>query len=133
MSLKILSLEISNDPLSRGYAEMTDQQIVESLMIKNRSVNKTALKNTEILEAIETSALLALTGDQATRVWGVLGMDSVNPFGNAAKIFIDAFGNPSNTLNALASLRTETISRAKELGINSLSAQIVANAKAGKF
>ena len=129
---KILKDEITLDPLAR-YSGLTDQQIADSLNTVDRVVNKTSLSNTEILEAIDSVALLLLTGDEAVRVWGILGMDSVDPFGNAAQVFIDAFGGGSQTITDLQALRVKTISRASELGLGIISAQMVNNAINGAF
>lgn len=41
--LSILINEIENDPLSRGYAAMTDRQVADSLNMVNRSANRLAL------------------------------------------------------------------------------------------
>lgn len=108
--------ELTNDPLNIGYSGMSDFDVKESLNTKVYTKNKTSLTNIELLEAIESSALLALTGDKALRVWGVLGMQSIDPFGVSVSIFIDAFGAGSVTVNALKALRKESISRAQALG-----------------
>lgn len=95
---------------------MSNIQVVESINALTRVRDKARLSTTELLEAIDSGELLALTGDVSVRVWGVLSMEQVDPFGVAASIFIDAFGTPSATITALQALRVESISRANELG-----------------
>ena len=114
--ITLLKSEIDSDPLSRGYSGMSNIQVADDINQKIRSRDKLSLDSSELLDSIESSALMALTGDKATRVWGVLSMNSVDPFGIAADVFIDAFGGGSNTIITLAALRIESISRAQELG-----------------
>ena len=133
MTSKTLADEINLDPLGRGYSGMTDSQAASSFNVADRIINKTSLSNTQILEAIDPAALLALTGEQSVRVWGILGMDSVDPFGNAANIFIDAFGAGTQTILDLQALRVKTITRAEELGLGYVSEQMVTVAINGGF
>ena len=112
----LLASEIANDPVGAGYAAMTNLEIAESINSKVISKNKTSLSAKELLEAIDSGELLGLTGDKAVRVWGILSIDSIDPFGVAVSIFIDAFGAGSATITALASLRTKLVSRANILG-----------------
>lgn len=127
MNYKALKAEI----LKPAYNGMSDTEIIAALNTKDQTRNKTSLSGSQILEAIDTTALMALTGDKATRVWGILGMVSVDPFGNAAQVLINAFGAGSATITALAALRTESVSRAEIIGINpdDLSVQVINNAR----
>lgn len=117
--------------LKPTYNGMSDTDIIAALSLKNKPRNKTSLSGSQILEACDPEALMALTGDKSTRVWGILGMDSVDPFGNAAQVLIDAFDAGSATITALAALRVENVSIAEEIGINpdDLSVQVIENAR----
>jgi hypothetical protein len=120
-----LKVELDGDPLTLGYATIisaggTEEFINNALANKLNALesleeNITSLTPSQILNATDKVELLALTGDPANRVWGVLGMNDINPFGIEADIFIDAFGGGSATLTALAILRKKTISRATQL------------------
>lgn len=114
--ITLLKNEIDADPLLRGYSTMSNIQVADSMNALDLSRNKTSVANTEALEAIDSTALLLLTGDAATRVWGILSIESFDPFGVAVEVFKDAFGQGSATIVALAALRVESISRANELG-----------------
>lgn len=114
--IQLLVDELTNDPLALGYTAMTNLEIITSLNDETRSKDKAFISTSEILEAIEPTALVSLTNAKATRVWGVLGMNSVDPFGVTADVLIDAFGSGSVTILALGVLRVELISRAAELG-----------------
>jgi len=111
-----LKYELDNDPLVVGYSGMTNLEATDSLNDSAISVDKSSVSTKDVLDIIDSVALLALTGDAATRVWGILAMDNVDPFGIAADIFVDAFGVGSATIIALSALRVENISRAKQLG-----------------
>ena len=120
-----LKSELDNDPSSLGYAAIisgggSEQSINQSLANQLNALgsieeNVTVLSPSQILGSINTAELFALTGDKAARVWGVLGMNEINPFGVEAAIFTDAFGQGSVTLSALALLRKKIISRSTEL------------------
>ena len=114
--ITLLKTEIDTDPLARGYAAMSNLEVADSINTLNLERNKATITNTEVLEAIESSALLALTGDKATRVWGILSLNTIDPFGVSASVFLDAFGGGSPTITALIALRKESISRANQLG-----------------
>lgn len=114
--IKLLRAEITGDPLAIGYSGMNDAEVVTSINAPAHEENKTSLTNSEMLAAIVPSALVGLTGDKATRVWGVLGMATIDPFGPAEDIFKDAFDNNSPTIVALAALRKRNVSRANVLG-----------------
>lgn len=98
------------------YGSLTDQQVADELNVVNKVQNRTAMAREEIIEAIDATELNALTGDTLTRVFGVLS-DQVNPFGVAQQVFVNAFGGGSSTISLLATLRTETVSRQRQIGL----------------
>ena len=106
----------SNVPL---YGTLTDQQVADEINAADKVQNKVSMSRQEVLEQIDSAALSTLTGDNATKVFGILS-DSVNPFGNAAQVLIDAFGAGSTTITALAAARTETVTRAVQIGIGTV-------------
>jgi len=128
---KLLSIEIA----TVTYNGMTDAETLAELIASNKQRNRSSVSGNEILEAIDPAALSALTGDALVKVMSIIGMDSVDPFGNAAQIFVDAFGAGSQTVTDLATIRTETVSRAEVIGINpiELSEQIILTARTGSW
>jgi hypothetical protein len=116
MSLDVLRTEIITDPLSRGYAGMTAEQVAASLNAKNRSRNRTSMSATEVLNAINVTEFNAKTAEQKQQIWDVLHIGTLNPFGVEAQIFTSIFGGGSTTIQALAGMRMESISRAEEIG-----------------
>jgi len=90
------------------YDSLSDEEVVTALKLVSELVNKTSMTRQEVLDEIEPSALLNLSGDNAIKVFGMLS-DTVDPFGNAAQVLIDAFGGGSQTIINLAAARKETI------------------------
>lgn len=126
----VLRAEIDNDPLGRGYSGMTDTQIAASLNTANRTRNKTSMTATEVLNAVVASEYNALTDANKTRLWELLGIGDLNPFGVEATLLTSLFGGGSQTIAALATKRVESISRAVELGIGHVTVGLVTEAKA---
>ena len=83
----------------------------------NRTLNKTSLSGTEILNNVVKADFNALTATEQQRVWDIVHLGDVNPFGIEAAMMIDIFGVGSATITALAAARTTSVSRATEIGL----------------
>lgn len=116
MDFTTLTAELSGDPLGRGYSGMSDAEVMTDINTANRSVNRASMTPSEVLNAIDIAEWDALTGDQQRQIWDVLHIGDINPFGVEATIFTSVFG-VSATTTALQAARTETVSRAAELGL----------------
>jgi hypothetical protein len=125
-----LKAEITNDPLAIGYASMTDDQICTSLNSKTRSRHVALLTPSQVLNAIVYSEWTPKTTTQQQVIWNMLGMGAINPWGVEANIFTTVFGAASATIAALAALRVETISRAEELGLETVYVGHIIDARA---
>jgi hypothetical protein len=129
MNYAKLAAELSDDPLAVGYAGMTDKQAADSLNAVNRTRNKTTMTASEVLNAIVISEWNALTDAQCQQIWDVLHIGDINPFGVEATLFIAVFGGGSATIEALAAIRQEAISRADELGFGFIYPGHIENAR----
>ncbi len=109
--------ELTNDPLTRGYAGMTDQQVADSLNTKDRSRNLPEITGDAAFQATDSTEWAGLS-DLNKQLWvGFCGRNSIDPFGSANVALVqNLFGGGSTTVANLQSLRTETISRGQELG-----------------
>lgn len=117
----ILVNELTNDPLSRGYAAMTESEVVDSLVNnKDRSHIRERMDSSEVFQAIDIAEYLSKTDQQQRNIMAVLAFGSVNPQGKEAALFQQIFGGGSATISALQTARTEYISRAQELGISNV-------------
>lgn len=129
MSLDALKAEIDGDPLTRGYAGMTDQQVADDLNTVYRTLNKASVTGDEIFNAIVPAQYAALTDAQKQIVMGFCGRDSVDPFAaNNVAFFTDLFSG--QTITNLNTLRVEAVSRAAELNLGRVFAGTVGQARA---
>ena len=107
--------EITNDPLARGYATMSAEQVVADLETEYRTRNRTSMSGQEIWELTVFTDFSALTETQQTQWLTLTSNDSLNPFGNSVELAKSLFGVGSATITALANARIEHISWADEL------------------
>lgn len=117
-----LKAELTDDPLTRGYAGMTDAQVLASLLTQNRSVARQTVRGAEIYNAIVPGEFQALSAAQQQFVRDVFSLgDEIDarPSTNARNVLATIFDN-TTTLTNLAALLSQTISRAEELGLGEL-------------
>jgi hypothetical protein len=115
--VKVVKEEITTDPLARGYASMTDEEVLADGHSKYRERNKSSLTGSEVTNAVDVTEFNALTSEQEQRFWNVVGISVLNPFGVESTILTNIFGAGSATIIALIALRKESISRFQELGV----------------
>lgn len=129
-----LKAEILADPLGRGYAGMTDQQAADDLNTEYRTRNRESMSASEVLNSVDVTEFNALTAENQTRFWQLMGLGTLDPFGVESTLMVGMFGGGSATITTLAGLRIITLSRAAELNLagvsGSVSATHVANARA---
>ena len=113
--MRILEDEIASDPLERGYAAMTDAQLLTSFNAADRSRNRTSMTGCEVKLQIDTSEYNALSDAKKLRLIELLKRDDLNLFGLDLDIMVDIFG-ASTTGSNLATARVELISRGVEIG-----------------
>jgi hypothetical protein len=115
-----LKIEITTDPLGRGYAGMTDAQVVTDINTVYRTTNKATMTGSEVLNTIVKTEFNALTAANKQLVWDLIHLGALNPFGIEADLLIDIFGAGSATIIALAAARKNNVSRAEELGLGNI-------------
>jgi len=126
MNLNALKTEIDTDPLARGYAGMSDAAVADSLNVIDRTINRTSMSGSEILNAVDASEWATRGNAQKQVVWHIVHLGNVNPFGLEATLIADAFrGAGGVTIAALADARKTGVSRAVELGLNLVKAGYV--------
>jgi len=125
-----LKIELTTDPLSRGYAGMTDQQAADSLKMVNRAVDVDSISTSEIFEAIALAEFNALTAVQKTLLQIVLSLGTVKIKGtNTRTALLSLFGPGTATRPNLAALQTRLISRVEELRLPPVGLHHVAYAR----
>jgi len=129
--LPILIEELTNDPLNRGYATMSDAEVEESIRnVYDRTRIKAWMESSEVFQAIDITEFNALTDLRQRNVMSVLAFGRVNPQGREADMFINYFGAGSTTIQTLQTARQQSINRCTELGIPNAWAADVARARA---
>jgi hypothetical protein len=126
--------ELLNDPLGRGYSGMTLEQKITSLNTSNRPApENTHVSGADIFNAIVPSEFGSLTAANKDLVRDVFGLgDSINVSTgtNARTVLLNAFAAGTTTRTNLATLVTQTQSRASELGLPGVTATDVFEALA---
>lgn len=132
VDLAILSVEVNTDPLGRGYAAMTDQEVVDRLHVQDRTRVLSSLDARTILQSVDPAELIALSEANRLLVLTFIGAaDTHDPRnGTIAHTFFTTLFPNSATLSNLGAARTEAISRAEELGIDGATANEVARVRA---
>ena len=118
MTIAALKAEITTDPLARGYSGMTDQQVVDSLHVQDRSQNLASLTGDVMFQQTDATEFAALT-DVKKQLWlAMCGRSDIDPFAPANVAFVQwVFGAGSATITALSAARKTTVDRATELGL----------------
>ena len=112
-----LKTEITDDPESRGYAAMTDQQVADDLNTAYRSRPRESMSGDEVFISVASRADWdALTDTQRTQFLAFCGRETMDPFAGAnVELVKSIFGDASATIANLAAARVEAITRAQEL------------------
>lgn len=114
---EIIRTELDGDPFGRGYAAMSDAEVLADLNTLYRD-SWLEVFASDILEAIVPAALNDLDADARQDVDSVLSMGSeidLSPGSRARTLLLTAFAGSPPTLNAIQNLGKTTISRATEL------------------
>ncbi len=127
--IDVLRDELISDPETRGYAGMTDEQAAADLNTEYRQRNRASMTGSEVLNAIDETELNALSDANKNRVWQLLHLGELNPFGVEADLLIDVFTAGSVTITNLQYARKEDVSRAVELGLGFIYPGHIENAR----
>lgn len=119
----LLKWELANDPLARGYSGMTDTQVLDSLttVFDRQPPAGTTVEATEVLNRIVIAEYNLLLETQKDRLYALLAIGRLDPWGIEANILQGLFGGSSTTVQNLSAYRdTLLITRAQELGLGTL-------------
>lgn len=130
MDIQVLRSELDTDPLTRGYAGMTDAEVATDLNTEYRTRNKDTITGSEAWSLTDSTEYNALTDAQKSQWLSLCAIDQHDPFGVSADTAIDIFTGGSDTIVALNAYRVESISRGIELGIGNVVEQHVIDARA---
>lgn len=117
MDINIIKVELTTDPLTRGYSTMTDEEASTDLNTVYRTRNRTSMTGREVAAEIVNAEYDALSDAKKNQILSLSSASDIDPYGFAANVIKDVFGAGSLTVTALALARVENISRATELGL----------------
>lgn len=113
-----LAIELRDDPLGRGYADMTDAEAADDLMSEYRSVHINSLSGDQVFQATVAADWAGLNADQKSYWLSFCSRAAIDPWAQANERFVvNLFRAGSNTVVNLASLRVKTVSRAEEISL----------------
>lgn len=135
MDYVILHDELTADPLTRGYSAMSDAEAAADLNTSYRTRTLQRLDQADVYNAVVPAEFTALSADGRREIWDIVQVGGasglwVRPGDTARERFITLFGGQSDTIQALAALLTEDITRAQELGLGTVKPGHVAKARA---
>jgi len=130
--MSILSDEITNDSLVRGYNTMTNAEVATSLNDTiDRPDVKQYLTGSDIFNATDDTEYAALAAADKESWVRLCAIDSIDTLSGIAKSReAELFGAGTATRTNLLAIRTTTISRAQELGLGSVNEGDVIQARA---
>ena len=130
MDIAKLKTEITDDSLTRGYAEMTNEEVAADGHIAYRTMPKSSLSGNELFTSTDEDEFAALT-DAQKQMWVSWCSTDRDPYNAANVAFVNyIFGASSATLDALAALRVLAVSRWTELELGDVKAGHVERARA---
>lgn len=130
--LDVLKAEIDGDPLVRGYAGMTNQQIADDINTAYRD-NWRPISSSQLFEAIDSTEFVALSDANKSRVDRLLGLGEniqTAPGSKSRAELVAVFGGGSQTAANLLPIANPGQTRGQELGIGFVRVGQVAEAKA---
>ena len=116
MDIAALKAELISGHPGTGAYNADDALAADELNAVNRTRPLSSMTGSEVINAVDATEWAALTDAQQQKVWDIVHLGEVNPFGVEATLLIGVFGGGSDTITALAAARLEDISRAVELG-----------------
>lgn len=120
MTYGTLREELENDPLERGYAQMSNAEVATDLNTEYRTRNTYQFRASELLSVIDLPEYNGLTGSEKAEIKFILqvpGIHDSSPGSTTREVLIQFFGKESQTLTNLDEMTSESISRAEELGL----------------
>lgn len=118
MDIEKLKTELIAGHPDTGAYSTDDALAAVQLNIVNRSRNLASLTGSEVMNAIVKVDFDELLATDKQRVWNILHLGTINPFGIEADMMVAIFGGASATITALKAIRKVSVSRAGEIGLS---------------
>jgi hypothetical protein len=113
-----LRTELSDDPLGRGYAGMSDREAADDLNTKYRQEQIRSMAGDTMFSSTVLAEFVLLTERNQNLWMSICGRATVDPWSNANLGLLEyIYGPASSTEDALAAIAVQMITREAELGI----------------
>ncbi len=129
MDIAALKTELIAGHPDTGAYDSDDALAAAELNAVNRTRNRTSMSGREVAAEILNADYDSLTADKKSQVLALVASEDIDPFGFAANVVKDVFGSGSDTVTALAAARVEDVSRAVEIGLGTIKAGHVEEAR----
>ena len=131
MDYAILKAELTDDPLARGYAGMSDDQAAASLNAADRTGLRTNMSGDEARHQTDAAEFNALSDAKKSQWLAFCGGTTIDPTNAVDIAFVQyVFGSGSQSVANLNVARSEAVSRAQELGLGVLASGDITRARA---
>lgn len=130
MNYDILKAELVSGHPVTGVYDIDDAVAATQLNVVNCTRSKDSMTGSEILNAIDKVEYVALLDADKDRVWQIVHLGTINPFGIEVDLILGIFGAGSATIIALQTARQEPCSRAAELELETVFEGTVQQARA---
>lgn len=131
MDLQKLKAELQDDPLTRGYSGMTDAAAAATFAVRDRFLDADTIDGGMIRGAIVWSEYDVLLAPAKAKLNAMMAAGS-GPFSQSLKTELGSMflAGSQTRANFIAMLKKSAISRGEELGLGSVGAHHVAEARA---
>ena len=129
MDIFALADELTSGHPGTGPYDPDDAVAAAQFNVVNRTINRTSMTGSEVLNAVNADEWAVLTPDEQRTVWDIVHLGNINPFGVEAALMIGVFGGGATTITALQAARQQAVSRAVELGLGRVRAGDVQKAR----
>lgn len=123
MNYAALKAELLDDPLSRGYAGMSDEAAAVDLNTAYQTRTKDSLTGDEVFQATDAGEFNSATEHKQQLWMAFCARDTIDPRNTAAAniaLLDHVFGADSTTKTNLLVLRIEDITRAADLWLGTV-------------
>lgn len=117
INLDILSDEMTNDLLVRGYSVMNNQEVADSLNTVNRTRIRASMLGDQIFQQTDAAQFNSLPNNKQQMWVSFCARETIDPRAAANISFVSFIFSSGATSNNLNAARNENISRATERGL----------------
>ena len=128
--LQALRVELdAGHPVTGAYSP-NNATAANEINAVNRTLDRARMSASEVLNSADVTEFNGLNANDEQKLWRLLAIGELNPFGIEATIISGLFGSGSSTVSNFGQSRRDEVSRASELGLSRVRSGTVAQARA---